>query len=184
MIEPVSIAWLDSISKEQLVSITQELGIEHTGTTREIRKRIAAWAAKALVDMELHAKFLAMEAAYNEQEVHWRDESEPKTPLTVNQGERTANVPVRPPTQRQFTYPPPTTSIAPNADVLNNGNHVPTVTFAPIIDQVRKWSVKYDGGRDPLAFVERLEELAGVYTLDVDLLLKTMPELLNGTALH
>ncbi|XP_017466378.1 PREDICTED: uncharacterized protein LOC108359169 [Rhagoletis zephyria] len=87
MTEPVSIAWLDSVSKEQLVSITQELGIEHTGPTREIRKRIAAWAAKALVDPELNAKFLAMEAAYNEQEVHWRDESQPKTPLTVNQGE-------------------------------------------------------------------------------------------------
>ncbi|XP_036347355.1 uncharacterized protein LOC118756716, partial [Rhagoletis pomonella] len=189
MTEPVSIAWLDSVSKEQLVSITQELGIEHTGTTREIRKRIAAWAAKALIDPELHAKFLAMEAAYNEQEAHWRNESEPKTPLTVNQGERTANVPVRPPTQSQFAYPPPslqppTTSIAPNADVLNNGNHVPTVTFAPIIDQVRKWSVKYDGGRDPLAFAERLEELADVYALNVDLLPKTMPELLSGTALQ
>ncbi|XP_036320440.1 uncharacterized protein LOC118734952 [Rhagoletis pomonella] len=194
MTESVSIAWLDRVSKEQLVSITQELGIEHTGTTREIRKRIVAWSAKALVDPELHAKFLAMEAAYNEQEAYWRDESEPKTPLTVNQCERTANVSVRPPTQSQFTYPPPsiqpppqhppTTSISPNADELTNDNHVHTVTFAPIIDQVRKWSVKYDGRRDPLAFIERLEELTDVYTLNVDLLPKTMAEMLSGTALH
>ncbi|XP_036345727.1 uncharacterized protein LOC118754970, partial [Rhagoletis pomonella] len=92
--------------------------------------------------------------------------------------------PYPPPSLQPPSQHPPTTSIAPNADVLNNGNHVPTVTFAPIIDQVRKWLVKYDGGRDPLAFAERLEELADVYALNVDLLPKTMPELLSGTALQ
>ena len=56
-------------------------------------------------------------------------------------------------------------------------------TYAHVIDQVRKWSIKCDGKKDVIEFIERIEELAEVYDLPKDLLPKTMPELLRGDAL-
>ena len=52
-----------------------------------------------------------------------------------------------------------------------------------IMDQVRKWALKYDGKSSPLAFVERVEELANAYRLPFDVLPSAMPELLISRAL-
>lgn len=52
-----------------------------------------------------------------------------------------------------------------------------------ICNLVRKWGLKFDGRRDPVAFLERLSELAESYSVSRDELLKAMPELLVGTAL-
>ncbi|XP_067615985.1 uncharacterized protein [Eurosta solidaginis] len=236
MVDQIDTTWLDTISKEQLISITQELGIEQTGTTREIRKRIAALASKANTDSEIHEKCLSLQATYKET-THMSDVNEVKTPTPSNGG-GTPKVAVTTVEQTQFAFPPrstvPTqqylpsgiavppngTSQAPPRSTVPTQQHVPseitasstgtsqptqpclpagmtapamnytcqvtqapTVVFAPIIDQVRKWSVKYEGERDPLAFIERLEELTEVYALNVDLLPKAMPEL-GGAALQ
>lgn len=79
---------------------------------------------------------------------------------------------------------PPLANAVPNNYAIAHGNQVSGLVTAPVIDQVRKWSVKYEGGRDPLAFVERLEELAEVYMVNIDLLPKIMPEVLCNTALQ
>jgi len=55
--------------------------------------------------------------------------------------------------------------------------------YVQVIDQVRKWSIKCDGRKDLIEFIERVEELAEVYDLSKDLLPKTMPELLRAEAL-
>ncbi|XP_018787988.1 PREDICTED: uncharacterized protein LOC108968407 [Bactrocera latifrons] len=163
--------WLDNVSKVQLVSFAQSLRVDHIRTTREIRKRITILAAKVRENPEIEEKILKMEAAYKASEIDSRNEGDQKTTLPPEQDRGTASTLAessrlqRPPMSRLFQQ-----------------NHM--VTFAPIIDQVRKWSVKYDGGRDPLAFVERLEELSEVYMINVDILPRTMPELLRGNALQ
>lgn len=52
-----------------------------------------------------------------------------------------------------------------------------------VCDKVRKWGVKYDGGKDPLCFLERIEELASCYNISRNTLLNFMPELFKGDAL-
>ena len=56
-------------------------------------------------------------------------------------------------------------------------------SYASICDTVRKWNVKYDGGKDPLMFLERIEELGTCYGISKENLLVTMPELLRQDAL-
>lgn len=52
-----------------------------------------------------------------------------------------------------------------------------------LIDQVRKWGLSYDGGKEPLVFIERVEELAEIYEVNLDKLPKLMPEWLRKRAL-
>jgi len=72
-----------------------------------------------------------------------------------------------------------------------SGFHTPGTIYEPqrvptdaeIMDKVRKWNVRYDGGNDPLEFLERVEELAECYEIPLDRILRTMPELLRNKAL-
>ncbi|XP_037807712.1 uncharacterized protein LOC119601077 [Lucilia sericata] len=52
-----------------------------------------------------------------------------------------------------------------------------------VIDLVRKWGLKYDGGKDPLGFIERAEELSDMYNVDLDHLPRVMPEFFKDKAL-
>lgn len=47
-----------------------------------------------------------------------------------------------------------------------------------MMDRVRKWTVRFSGKEDPIAFVERLEELVDAYELCKDDLPRVMPEML------
>lgn len=58
-----------------------------------------------------------------------------------------------------------------------------TLTDARIIEIVRKWSIRFDGGSDAVEFIERTEELDECFDIPQDCLLKTLPELLKGRAL-
>lgn len=55
--------------------------------------------------------------------------------------------------------------------------------LATLCNTVRKWNLRFDGRRDPVSFLERLEELTETYNLASDEILKVMPEILTGTAL-
>lgn len=55
--------------------------------------------------------------------------------------------------------------------------------YSEVCDKVRKWGVKYDGGKDPLSFLDRIDELATCYSIPPQILLGFMPELLKGDAL-
>ncbi len=52
-----------------------------------------------------------------------------------------------------------------------------------LCDLIRKWNLRFDGRKDPLAFLERLEELIEAYALPVDAILHALPELLQDRAL-
>ena len=51
------------------------------------------------------------------------------------------------------------------------------------MDKVRKWSTRYDGQRNVLEFLERVEEQADAFQIDKNLLPRMMPELLKDNAL-
>lgn len=52
-----------------------------------------------------------------------------------------------------------------------------------VCETVRKWNLSFDGKTDPVAFLERLEELRTSYKLADEQLLIAIPELLKATAL-
>jgi len=62
---------------------------------------------------------------------------------------------------------------------------VPPITLierTKILNQIRKWGHQFDG-RDPLSFLERIEELRRGYGYEDEQLLLGLPELLKGDAL-
>lgn len=66
---------------------------------------------------------------------------------------------------------------------LNTSHSVGANDLSQICNTVRKWNLRYDGGKDTVAFLERLEELVEAYGIDENQLLKALPELLKGNAL-
>jgi len=55
--------------------------------------------------------------------------------------------------------------------------------YAKIAKQVREWSFRFDGAEKPFQFLEQVEWSANTYGLDLDMIPRTMPELLKGRAL-
>lgn len=53
---------------------------------------------------------------------------------------------------------------------------------APILNQIRKWGLHFDG-KDRLSFLERVEELSATYGYDGSRILTALPELLRSDAL-
>lgn len=78
----------------------------------------------------------------------------------------------------------PTNQVSRNSSPVRiTGENNNLSNLSEVCDKVRKWGVKYDGGKDPLCFLERIEELASCYAIPTNTLLNYMPELLKGDAL-
>lgn len=56
-------------------------------------------------------------------------------------------------------------------------------SYANIMDRIRKWGLRYDGEKDPLGFIERVEELADSYEISRNSIPRALPELLRDKAL-
>lgn len=73
------------------------------------------------------------------------------------------------------------------ADPIHTDDGPPYVAAARapvhLCEVVRKWNVSFDGKTDPVAFLERVEELRLSYDITGNRLLQTVPELLKGAAL-
>lgn len=65
----------------------------------------------------------------------------------------------------------------------DKGNSRKSKTVGDIIDRVRKWSIRFEGNRDVIDFIDRVEELADAYNIPKDKLPQALPELLKGKAL-
>ncbi|KAL6418355.1 hypothetical protein ACFW04_012190 [Cataglyphis niger] len=63
------------------------------------------------------------------------------------------------------------------------GQNEPVTDTTNVVKQMRKWGVHFDG-RDPFAFLERLEELKAGYAFPESAMLLGLPELLRGDALQ
>ncbi|XP_032689773.1 activity-regulated cytoskeleton associated protein 2-like isoform X2 [Odontomachus brunneus] len=55
--------------------------------------------------------------------------------------------------------------------------------IAKTINQMRKWGCQFDG-KDPISFLERIEELQSSYSYTDEQMLQGLPELLRGGTLH
>lgn len=53
-----------------------------------------------------------------------------------------------------------------------------------LCNQIRKWNLRFDGNKDPVSFLERLNELMEAYEIKHDTLVKALPELFKGQALY
>lgn len=78
-----------------------------------------------------------------------------------------------------------TQALPPNKSVSDYSNRTLLMedSASSVCNIVRKWNVRFDGYRDPISFLERLDELMGAYNVPGTDLLKALPELLTGTAL-
>ena len=72
---------------------------------------------------------------------------------------------------------PPQIVINPPADEANE-----RIDSAKVMNQIRKWGCHFDG-RDPLSFLERLDELKQSYGYTGDQMLMGLPEMLKGDSL-
>lgn len=59
----------------------------------------------------------------------------------------------------------------------------PARSVSELCNMVRKWNIRFDGGKDAISFMERLEELIEAYEVNPDEILKALPELLRDQAL-
>ena len=155
----VKTGWIWSLRKEELEKYLTEFDENSMGSVDELRKRLAAFANKATLGEITEARLTALEAKHKTGgsltlPVLQSDESvDLKTPLSPRVFESVEQLRVDP--------------------------EIKTKT----IDRVRKWTVRFKGDDDPLEFVARVEELAEMYEVDLNLIPRTMPELLQGDAL-
>lgn len=70
------------------------------------------------------------------------------------------------------------------ADIMENGAPPPLslTERTQVLNQIRKWGQHFDG-KDPLTFIERVEELGHEYGYEESHLLLGLPEMLKGNAL-
>lgn len=187
------VSWAYSLRKEDLSSYLAEFGCEVGGTVDEQRKRFAQFLAEQH-DPNSTRRLLQLQAK------HETSSQEPKslTPRKVPQvvisnpegavvAERSDAPGTSPAQATQAPGPPPMADhrgsqpSAPAENVLSNSSS--SLDVKTIADQVRKWSIGFDGERDPLEFVERVEELSGMYQISADRIPPLMPEALTGKAL-
>lgn len=151
------------------MTYTTEFGLDNSGTVEELRKRLAT--------------FIQEEGATED---HCDRVTDLALKHTRSTGASNATTPKRP----EVLLLPPTQQ--PNID--DSMRRTPNVPMYPgyvdsqrsgptIMDRVRKWGVKYDGGKDPLGFIERVEELADGYEIERDALPRALPELFKDRAL-
>lgn len=106
--------------------------------------------------------------------------SAPRVSPEISPNLRSVNAPFLTLTSN-FT-PAPTSSQVPNPPATPHGTRS-VRDCASICQSVRKWNLKFDGKRDPVSFIERLEELIDAYAVPEDEIVHALPELLTGIAL-
>ncbi|XP_065361937.1 uncharacterized protein LOC135955515 [Calliphora vicina] len=176
-------SWAYSLKREDLVKYLSQVGKDATGNVDELRKRFA--------------KFLTTD--------HTEDEMKDLLELQSKHDAINNPAPLSPGSTLQIpvaaTYIPPTSPVkmeTPNktgdtseaAMILpiplpshNEPQRAPSESRIMVVELVRKWGLKFDGGRDPLGFIERAEELAKMYNIDLDQLPLVLPELFKEKAL-
>lgn len=78
---------------------------------------------------------------------------------------------------------PPAANPTPGLEMRTAVHHNPGLDVSSLCNLVRKWNLKFDGRRDPVSFLERLEELIESYEVPRDSIAHALPELLTGSAL-
>ncbi|KAM8701334.1 hypothetical protein ACLKA7_000095 [Drosophila subpalustris] len=173
-------SWIYNIKKEDLIQIGIEFDIVLTGTVDAIRKEFGEWV-EAIEGRMPHANRLEALARKHACQLPFKD------PITVTRNEdkemdRNAIAAAL----EKLDFASTSGEAQPRSDQQKQEEHPqrnPVRDYAAVAKQVREWSFKFDGNSKPLEFLEQVEWSAETYGLDVDLVLRAMPELLKGTAL-
>lgn len=163
----VSTKWIYSLRREDLIAYASEFKFGKDGTVDELRKRMADFIKNGEHKPEVVERLETL------QQKHVRSTS----PAPKEDGEST---------ETGISYVPTLSATPPEiprVTVTNAEGVVRAGNYLQVIEHVRKWSLKYDGSKNPLGFLERVEELAQVYEIPLDVMPKTMPELLKDLAL-
>jgi len=123
--------WIYKLSKADLITELETLGLDADGTVEDLRRRLSRYVDQHPDEFRAAAPTVSRE-----------------TPAT--------------------TAPPPA------AD--------PELRPAKVMSQMRKWGLHFDG-KDPWAFLERVDELRVEYEYPDELVLRGLPEVLRGDAL-
>ncbi|XP_073815797.1 uncharacterized protein [Musca autumnalis] len=182
------ISWAYTLRKEDLVAYLEEFKRSTSGTVDQLRRRFAHFLAefheaerleRILELQDLHEKPSSSQAAKSPTplKIPLISVTSPSSPVSrkassEKTGQSTLDLPGDCNAHKSPTHP--------RADA-NTGR--PVRDPRSLADQVRKWNVSYDGTRGPLEFIERLEELALMYEVDMDELPRMMPEVLRDNAL-
>lgn len=159
--------WAYSLKREDLVSYLNEFEISSTGNVEELRKRFA----KFLVIEHDPVRLQRLCELQSKHDVS----NTPKItlPLPPEGSSHQSTSPVKSENEHQQK----------DSLVATEPKPVPSEPKVAVIDQVRKWGLKYDGGRDPLGFIDRVEELSEMYGVHLDQLPQIMPEFFREKAL-
>lgn len=153
-------AWVQTLKKEQLIEYLTALSINTEGTMDDLRKRLREY-------VKTNPKAFAP-----------TDSDAPEKPVA------TLNVPQASTSASQNNTTASEDDVASYFSV-NPRSRAPTPNRADTggsIDRIRKWGCHFDG-RDPFAFLERIEELREGYEVSDEQLLRGLPELLRGDSL-
>lgn len=187
------VSWAYSLRKEDLNSYLADFGCETGGTVEEQRKRFAQFLAEQH-DPECTKRLLQLQNKHESS----AQETKPLTPkraphvvISNTDGVIAAEIldaqDIQP-MQTKEAPSLPTMADHGESQPSTTAKNLPAYTTAildvkTIADQVRKWGIGFDGERDPLEFVERVEELACMYQIPTNRMPPLMPELLTGKAL-
>lgn len=149
------VSWVNRLPKGKLVEIAEDQQINTKGTYTQLKKRLIT-----------HIKELE--------------------PSIIEQIKRLAEIRTNQCSPEKITIESEEQSETDESEDDEEEVCKPTkkISDIAIIEHVRKWSFRYDGGKDVIDFLERTEEQADIYQIERDRLLRTLPELLRGRALE
>lgn len=161
----LKVSWAYTLRKEELTSYLAEFGANTTGSVEDLRKRMAQFLGgehtpetlKRL--LELQAKHDSAAGGTPSGGIF----SPAKIPKVIIQ----ESTPIKDESGKRS----------------NTTMEIKDTQRVNIIEFVRKWGLRYDGGKDPLLFLERVEEMVDMYNVDINYLPGAMPELLKDRAL-
>lgn len=162
----MGVSWIYRLTKEEVLDILRQHVVDPSGNLTELRQRLVSLAR---ANPELFGDKPDPED-YKEEEDMTRDELKElaeEATERIQQEER----------QREIEVTP---VMIPRR--IMQSTALPSSNDTKTMDMMRKWGCHFEG-KDPYAFMERIEELQRAYELTNEQMLRGFPELLRGEAL-
>lgn len=174
-------AWIQELSKEEATAECQILGIDPEGTLESLRRRLRSYVdahpAEFATGRPIHSAAERIAVPTTATEIG---------PATASATAPRAEYATAAPRHDTLRIPMPLTPHNMYAEALDCVVPTPRddsdLRPPKVANQMRKWGLHFEG-KDPWAFLERVEELRDEYEYSDKQLLRGLPELLKGDAL-